>query len=345
MSSKPLYYKVALAATLLALVVVVLGAYVRLSNAGLGCPDWPGCYGHIGAPEAEQKVQRANQAFPERPVEAAKAWKEMIHRYVAGTLGLFILWLAVMAWRRRSDPGQAVALPSVLLLLVVFQALLGMWTVTLLLYPAVVTAHLIFGLSTLSLLWWLSSRGLGLYRDGALPTDRWLRPLAALALLLVIVQIALGGWTSSNYAALACPDFPTCQQAWWPNMDFVEGFRVWHQVGIDFEGGILDGPARTAIHMTHRIGALVVFLTVIDIAVLMIIKAVTPLVRRLGIVIILVLLLQLALGITNVLGGLPLLVAVAHNGVAALLLLTVLSANLALVPKRGGYPAGLVAER
>lgn len=336
MTSKSLYYKVALAATLLALVVVVLGAYVRLSHAGLGCPDWPGCYGHIGAPEADHHVEAANQAYPERPVEAAKAWKEMIHRYVAGTLGLFILWLAIMAWRRRAEPGQPVALPSFLVLLVIFQALLGMWTVTLLLYPAVVTAHLLFGFTTLALLWWLSSRGLGLYGDGAAPGDGWLRPLAVLGLVLVVIQVLLGGWTSSNYAALACPDFPTCQAVWWPEMDFREGFSLLHKVGLDYEGGLLDGPARTAIHMGHRIGALVVFLLVIDIAVLTLIKAATPAARRIAVAIIVLLLVQVGLGITNVLAGLPLVVAAAHNGVGALLLLSLVSLNLSLVPRRSG---------
>lgn len=337
MKFKSLYYKVALAATLLALVVVVLGAYVRLSNAGLGCPDWPGCYGHIGAPEAEEHVVRANEAFPDRPVEAAKAWKEMVHRYVAGTLGLLILWLAVMAWRHRRQAGQPVVLPSllpsILLALVIFQALLGMWTVTLLLYPAIVTSHLLFGLTTLSLLWWLSSRGLGLYGDGADPGDRWLRPLAALALLLVIAQIALGGWTSSNYAALACPDFPTCQGSWWPAMDFAEGFHVGHEVGVDYEGGVLDGPARTAIHVVHRIGALLVFLLLDTIAALMLVKARTRLVKHSALVVMGLLTVQVGLGIGNVLAGLPLPIAVAHNGIAALLLVAVLTVNLALVPR------------
>jgi len=334
MKSKPVYFKIALAATFLALVVVVLGAYVRLSHAGLGCPDWPGCYGHIGAPESAHLVERANQAFPERPVEAHKAWKEMVHRYVAGTLGLLILWLAIAAWRRRKEPGQPVALPSFLVLLVVFQALLGMWTVTLLLYPAVVTSHLIFGFTTLALLWWLSSRGLGLYGEGGASGDGWLRPLAALGLLLVVAQVILGGWTSSNYAALACPDFPTCQAQWWPPMNFSEGFSVLHEVGVDYEGGVLDGPARTAIHMTHRIGALVVFLLLMDIAVLTLVKAATPMAKRIAVIIMLVLLLQVGLGISNVLAGLPLAVAAAHNGVGALLLLSVLSLNLSLVPRR-----------
>jgi len=334
MNSKPLFYKVALATTFLALVVVVLGAYVRLSHAGLGCPDWPGCYGHIGAPEAEHLVERANEAYPERPVEAAKAWKEMVHRYFAGTLGLLILGLAIAAWRRRGVPGQPVALPSFLVLLVIFQALLGMWTVTLLLYPAVVTSHLIFGFTTLALLWWLSSRGLRLYGDGAAPGDGWLRPLALIGLLLVAVQIFLGGWTSSNYAAMACPDFPTCHGVWWPPMDFAEGFSVFHEVGIDYEGGVLDGPARTAIHMAHRIGALVVFFLLTDIALLVLIKATTPVARGTAAVVLGLLGLQLGLGISNVVLSLPLFVAVAHNGVGALLLLSVLSMNLALVPKR-----------
>jgi cytochrome c oxidase assembly protein subunit 15 len=247
--------------------------------------------------------------------------------------GLLILWLAVMAWRRRNVAGQAVLLPSLLLGLVIFQALLGMWTVTLLLYPAIVTSHLLFGLATLSLLWWLSSRGLGLYGGGADGGDRGLRPLALLGLLLVIGQIALGGWTSSNYAALACPDFPTCQGAWWPTMDFGEGFRIGHEVGVDYEGGVLDGPARTAIHLLHRLGALLVFLLLAAIAVLTLVKAGTRRVRRIAVLVLGLLSLQVGLGIANVLAGLPLPIAVAHNGVAALLLLSVVSLNLALIPR------------
>jgi cytochrome c oxidase assembly protein subunit 15 len=158
--------------------------------------------------------------------------------------------------------------------------------------------------------------------------------MAAFGLLLVVVQIILGGWTSSNYAAMACPDFPTCQALWWPEMNFSEGFSPLHEVGIDYEGGVLDGPARTAIHMAHRIGALVVFLLLIDIAVLTLVKAATPRARQLALVIIAVLLVQVGLGISNVLAGLPLMVAAAHNGVGALLLLAVLSLNLSLVPAR-----------
>ena len=152
------YTRLAVATTVLAFIVVVLGAFVRLSNAGLSCPDWPGCYGQLGVPQTQTAIETANAAFPERPVDVPRAWKEMIHRYLAGFLGIAILALAVFAWRRRQRPGQLLALPVGLVGLVLFQALLGMWTVTLLLKPLVVTAHLLGGFATLALLWWLSLR-------------------------------------------------------------------------------------------------------------------------------------------------------------------------------------------
>ena len=209
-------------ATVLAFCVVVLGAFVRLSDAGLGCPDWPGCYGKLLVPQGEQAVFAANQAFPDRPLEQGKAWKEMIHRYLASLLGLVIIAIAVTAWRARKF-GFSTALPYCLVALVIFQGLLGMWTVTLLVTPPIVLLHLVGGFATLALLWWLwlSTRVV----DGA-PLRHKLGALAKVGLTVLILQILLGGWTSSNYAALSCPDFPTCQTQWWPPMNFAEGFTI-----------------------------------------------------------------------------------------------------------------------
>jgi cytochrome c oxidase assembly protein subunit 15 len=332
MQSSKTFYRLALLTTVLALAVVVLGAYVRLSHAGLGCPDWPGCYGHLDVPEHAHEVERANQAYPERPVEAHKAWKEMIHRYLAGTLGLLIVVLAILAWRARREPGQPVALPAFLVALVVFQALLGMWTVTLLLFPAVVMGHLLGGLTTLALLWLMTARLSGWFDSVSSVEDDPLRPWAVAALVVVIVQIALGGWTSANYAALACPDFPTCQGQWWPQMDFREGFTFLRELGVDYEGGVLENPARMAIHVAHRVGALVTFLLVGYLALRTIVSAGSGQLKGLGVFLLVVLGVQVSLGIANVQAGLPLPVAVAHNAVAALLLLTVVTLNLALFP-------------
>lgn len=250
-----LFRRVALAGVLLALVVVVLGAWVRLSAAGLGCPDWPGCYGHLSAGSAAENVAAVNEAFPHRPFEYHKAIKEMVHRYFASGLGLLILLLAGLAIVNRQDPQQPVALPIALVALVIFQGLLGMWTVTLLLKPLIVVLHLIGGLSTLSLLAWLAMRP-GEQAVLSQPATTNLRKLAGLGLAMLALQIVLGGWTSSNYAALACPDFPTCQNSYWPEMDVKDAFVLWRGLGIDYEGGVLDHPARVAIHFVHRLGAI-----------------------------------------------------------------------------------------
>lgn len=312
----------AAAGTILALCVVVLGAWVRLSDAGLGCPDWPGCYGQLTAPADHNAIREANAAYPERPVEPVKAFREMVHRYFAGTLGLLVLAMAMMAWRGRHQPGQPVKLPVLLLALVVFQALLGMYTVTLLLKPVIVMAHLLGGMAVLGLLWWLAL---------PVPREASTQPvgagLAVVALLVLAVQISLGGWTSANYAALACPDFPTCQARWWPNADFGEAFVLWRGLGIDYEGGVLENGARVAIHLTHRIGAVMttVFLGLLSIA--LILRGRGRAIVATGWAIALILIAQVTVGVAMVVGGLPLALATAHNGVAALLLLAVISLN------------------
>jgi cytochrome c oxidase assembly protein subunit 15 len=280
----------------LALVVVVVGAYVRLSDAGLGCPDWPFCYG------------RPLPADIAHPDALAKAWKEMGHRYLAGTLGLLILALCILAWRLR----RARLLTTTLVLVVLFQAALGMWTVTLLLKPAIVTAHLLGGMATLSLLLWLALSEWPHAQDAAL---RQLRPWALATLAVVAVQVALGGWVSANYAALACPDLPLCRGRVVPAMDFANAFHVLRELGQTPQGELLSSEALTAIHWAHRMFALVAAAAVLALA-----ARAYRLVPRLSLALALVVALQFALGVANVLFSLPLPLAAAHNAGAALLI-------------------------
>lgn len=317
-----LFRRLALAGVLLAFTVVVLGAWVRLSAAGLGCPDWPGCYGHLSAGSAAENVDAINQAFPQRPFEYHKAIKEMVHRYFASSLGLLILVLAGLAYASRRDPEQPVVLPMALVGLVIFQGLLGMWTVTLLLKPLIVVLHLIGGLATLSLLAWLAMR-----RPAPAEVSSRLRTLAGVGLAVLALQIVLGGWTSSNYAALACPDFPTCQDHYWPDMDAKDAFVLWRGLGIDYEGGVLDHPARVAIHFVHRLGAIATAIILGWLSILAWRRGATPTVRTAGVILGLVLLAQLILGPVMVMRALPLPLATAHNGVAALLLLATVRMN------------------
>ena len=312
---------------LLAFGVISLGAYVRLSDAGLGCPDWPGCYGHlVGVPDAAHEQAAALAAFPERPVEAHKAWKEMVHRYFAGTLGLLIVLIATLAWRHRQSLRQSPLLPIALLAVVVFQAALGMWTVTLLLKPVIVSAHLLGGMATLALLIGLLLRQRAVAHP--LLVSAGLRTHAALALLAVVVQIALGGWVSSNYAALACSDFPTCLDGqWWPEMDFGSAFQLHRELGQSADGALLSNMALTAIHWAHRLGAVVVTLVVGSLAWTLYRQRDA---RRWAWLLGLCLVLQLALGIGNILLALPLPLAVAHNAGAALLLGVTLALNVRL---------------
>lgn len=312
-------------ATGLTLLVVVLGAYVRLTDAGLGCPDWPGCYGQL-IPEFIDADDAATQ-YPARPLESGKAWREMVHRYAASTLGFVIILIALLALRNRHLPEQPVALPLLTLAVVVFQGLLGMWTVTLLLKPVVVMGHLLGGLTTLSLLFWLL-----LEERRCIPSEREYRRVAmpaAIALVVLIGQIALGGWTSSNYAALACPDLPTCLGQWWPQeADFSEGFIMWRGLGVDYEFGVLEAPARVAIHVMHRLGAVLATLTIGGVALGYALKYRDwPPMRLAATAVGAALLAQVSLGLATVWFGLPLPVATAHNAVAAVLLLTVINLN------------------
>jgi len=324
-----LFRRLALAGVLLALVVVVLGAWVRLSAAGLGCPDWPGCYGHLTVDQAAQNVDAINEAFPHRPFEYHKAIKEMVHRYFASGLGLLILVLAGLAIANRKDPNQPVGLPLALVALVIFQGLLGMWTVTLLLKPLIVVLHLLGGLTTLSLLAWLA---IDPERRTRVREETGIRRLALIGLIVLGLQIALGGWTSSNYAALACPDFPTCQNVAWPHMDIKDAFVLWRGLGIDYEGGVLDHPARVAIHFIHRLGAVLTALILGLLAIQAWRKGRNTSVKIAGAVLGAILITQLIVGPLMVVRALPLALATAHNGVAALLLLSVVRLNRLLRP-------------
>ena len=311
------YKRLILAALLLTFFVVPLGAYVRLSNAGLGCPDWPGCYGQITPHHAADDIDAALQANPDGVVSHDKAWKEMVHRYFAGALGLLVLAIAVVAWRQRGHTQGGVGLPIALLAMILFQALLGMWTVTQLLKPVIVTAHLLGGMTTLAMLVWLWRRESAQQRQAYFAPALHLRTAAMIGLVLVLLQIALGGWVSANYAALACGDFPTCQAQWWPAMDFVQGFTLHRNLGETASGELLSLQALTAIHWLHRLMALIVTVYLLWLASrLFKISGYTGV----AVMLLVTLAIQVLLGISNVLLSLPLPVAVAHNIGAAVLL-------------------------
>ena len=356
-------------AMVFAFVVIVFGAFVRLSNAGLSCPDWPTCYGKASWPGHEQEIATANAAFPERAYEGQKAWREQGHRMIAGALGVLVLAIALVAvWSRprlrwligssavaaaigvaaymkqaylvssllsavalalpfiaaaRLDRPPAWRVATISLAVVIFQAMLGLWTVTWLLKPFVVMGHLLGGLLLFSLLGYIAFSLMLAQRGNALPVQAMrLKPMLIAGIGLLAIQIALGGWTSANYAALACGmDFPRCLGQWWPDTDFSEAFVLWRGIGVNYEGGILDGAARSAIQMTHRIGAAIVLLHVGALAVLAW-KRGLP---KLGVTIGALLIVQIALGISNVVYGLPLAVATAHTAVAALLLMSLIA--------------------
>lgn len=317
----PSIHKLAKIAAIIAFCVIVLGAWVRLSHAGLGCPDWPGCYGQLTWPEAVSEIETANQAFPERPYEANKAWREMVHRYLAGTLMLFIFAIGWKAWRDPHSNRSFKFLAIALVILIIFQALLGMWTVTLKLKPIIVMAHLLGGLTSFSLILWLMFSSRRQSVDKPSMKVRRMRGAVITAIVILAMQIALGGWTSANYAALACPDLPMCMGQWWPETDFKQGFVLWREVGVDYEGGLLDQRSRVAIHLTHRIGAIITLLVLVSLS-FRLIKI--PQLRTGGQILMALVLAQFTLGLLNVALYLPLANAVAHNAGAALLLATLL---------------------
>jgi len=321
------FKRLILLAPLLALTVVGLGAYVRLSDAGLGCPDWPGCYGQLSVPQHPDDVAAAASAYPDKPLEQHKAWKEMLHRYLAGTLGLVILGLCVLGWRGRVYLSISPWLPTLTTALVALQAMLGMWTVTLLLKPAVVSAHLLGGMLTLALLVWMAHRHWGRIASSQITASSrwWIRA----AVLVVLVQIILGGWTSANYAALACTDFPACQGNWIPSLNYADAYHMLRELGQGPDGGALSADALVTIQWTHRLGALFTLLVCGTLALSLLNKGTLT---KIALVLLLLLICQISLGIANVLLRLPLVLAVGHNVFAALLLSTLVVLNSTITP-------------
>ena len=325
------FRRAALLGAVLAAIVVVVGAWVRLTDAGLGCPDWPGCYGHAHPAQVAEHVASANADYPSRPFDYRKAMHEMVHRYIATTLGVVIIGLAAYAFWNRGDPAQPRVLPFVALGVVCIQGALGAFTVTLLVVPLIVTLHLIGGLTTMALLWWLS---LAPARRDVKAAERPVRRLALAALAALALQIVLGGWTSSNYAAVACPDFPTCRGSYLPPADFRNAFVIWRGLGIDYEGGVLATPARTAIHYVHRLGAVLAAALLVALATAAWRRAQTQGVRLAAVALAAAVLVQWLIGMNLIWQGFPLSLGTAHNAGAVLLL----AATLTLM--RQLWPAG-----
>jgi heme a synthase len=323
-----MFNKLSLIAVITAFCLVVLGAYVRLSDAGLGCPDWPGCYGALTVPQSEIAIELATKAYPNKPLEGAKAWKEMAHRYVAGSLGFMALGLFILGWKNKSNILVSPWLTTFLLGLIIFQALLGMWTVTLLLKPVIVTAHLLGGISTLAVLTWIAHRHWGQHMNYH-GVGANIAILIRMAIVVLIMQIVLGGWTSTNYAALACTDFPTCHGLLFPDMNFKDAFHLYRELGQSADGGQLTLASLTAIQWSHRLGALITFiyLSVVSFKILKYVHL-----KFWGIALLVVLLMQVAFGITNLVLHLPLVIAVAHNLGAALLMVIVIILNSKITP-------------
>lgn len=327
--------RLALLGMLLCLVVIVLGAWVRLTDAGLGCPDWPGCYGHVTPAGAEKVEGKIESYSPGWEYDSGKAWREMIHRYAATTLGFIIVLITAIAIAYRREKPVSVVYAVGLLVTVVLQGILGAFTVWWLVKPLIVVLHLTGGLTTLSLLTWLWLRmrrvtavvqpEVGATKIAALDGAR---RAGIVAVAVVALQIILGGWTSSNYAAVACPDLPTCQGQWIPkDMDYADAFVIWRGLDINYEGGVLDHPARVAIHFTHRAWALVATLAVLWAAWLAWRNAPTALVRNGAVWAVGALSLQWLIALLMILKAFPLSLATGHNAGAALLLMALLVFN------------------
>ena len=310
------YRRLVFLAWFLTLDLIMFGAFVRLTDSGLGCPDWPGCYGAFSPLGAWEHIQSALHAMPYGPVSAFKAWVEMIHRYAGAILGMMIIGIAWGAWRLRSLPDRSPALALWVLVTVCIQGAFGAWTVTHRLMPLVVTSHLVLGMSLLALMTWLAAREKAHAPVPAqLPAGRtWM----ALGLAVLFLQIALGGWVSTNYAALACMDFPTCHGAWLPAMDFREGFALLRGLGQQASGDIISQDALTAIHWVHRNFA---FFVIALLGVLAWRWRRTPGLAGPAQLLLALLVLQLLTGLTTIFFQWPLLIAVMHNGGAAGLVL------------------------
>ena len=322
--------KLVLAGLILAITVIVLGAYTRLTDAGLGCPDWPGCYGHYKVPVAQEQINAAELAFPERPLEPQKAWNEMIHRYFASALGLLILIIFVVSIANRAYH-RPIKLPFFLLCLVIFQGMLGMWTVTLNLLPIVVMGHLLGGFAVLSSLFLLYLRLLPYRIPGGDQQTRRLGKFGLIGIAILTGQIALGGWTSANYAALACTEMPICESNWYERLDFIGAFSL--PEADNYEYGAHNYAQRMTMHIVHRAGAFITFIYLCWLAVRIYGVASSGLLKKIATIMVLVLGIQVILGVSNVVFSLPVGVAVMHNAVAAALLQILVLLNYTLYRK------------
>ncbi len=311
------YRRLIAVTTVVTFFLIILGAFVRLSDAGLGCPDWPGCYGNLTPHHSAEEIRMAESIQPGGSVTMAKAWKEMAHRYLAMVVGAMIAAIFLAAWRNRRRFGQNPLLPTVIAGAVIFQAALGAWTVTMLLKPAIVTAHLMGGVILLALLAWLLARQPGSVKlGGRIIATGGLRIFAIVATLTLFAQIVLGGWVSTNYAALACTDLPKCAGQWLPAMDFGNAFHIIRPLGVGPDGELLTIEALRSIHWLHRVGALIV-VCIVGLFAWKMTKIASAV--KAGRMLAILLVLQVFLGLSNVWFGLPILIAVGHNGVAALM--------------------------
>lgn len=305
--------------------LVLFGAFTRLTDSGLGCPDWPGCYGHMSPVGAKEAIAAAQSAMPTGPVTHSKAWVEMVHRYLATGVGVLILVLALVSWRERKQLAVWYGWSLLTLFWVCLQGAFGALTVTMKLFPAIVTLHLLGGMVLLALLR-MQAVGYALAapdRGGRVGLDRGARQALWAVFALVWLQIALGGWVSTNYAVLACSEFPTCQGSWWPQMDFQQGFSLWRELGVTAQGDGIPFAALTAIHYVHRLSAYVVF-AALGWAAWRLWSV--PVMRATAKALLALALWQLTSGMVNVVLDWPLLAAVAHTGGAAALVVVLTGA-------------------
>ncbi|MEW6024399.1 MAG: COX15/CtaA family protein [Pseudomonadota bacterium] len=311
--------------------LIVFGGFTRLTDSGLGCPDWPGCYGAANPFIAHEQIAAAEALMPTGPVTKVKAWIEMIHRYLAMGIGVLIMALmfqSIRQWRKTKQDAFKPAMPVALFLFVCVQGAFGAWTVTLKLQPVIVTIHLLLGMALLAMLVWLGGREDYLMKPPAPSRDiaglKGLRMLALVAAVVLVVQIALGGWVSTNYATLACDEFPLCDGKFIPEMDFEHGFTLWRELGKTAAGHYLQFSALVAIHWVHRNFAVIVTI-VLGLAAWRAMRQ--PQLRKTGKMLAAVLLAQLFTGVATVFFDFPLAIAVLHNAGAALLVLTVTMLN------------------
>jgi len=315
--------KLSFVGALFTLIVISLGAWVRLTDAGLGCPDWPGCYGLLTTPDTVDELAKAREYYPNADIDVGKAWREMLHRYMAGLLGLYVFFITYISIKYSK---RSYTLPVLISILIIIQAIMGMLTVTMLVKPTIVTTHLFFGMLTATLLFINSLK----YSNTSMTSEK----IPAIALIIItitwiflIIQILLGGWTSTNYASLACTDFPKCLDQWYPKeMIFNEAFNVINLPDVNYEGGILAYGAKVAVHYTHRITALI--LTFVFISALYVVFKLNKhsLLKKIMSISIIFFILQVILGISNVVYSLPLNIAVWHTMNAAILMALISSA-------------------